>query len=103
MARRDARGVRPFSRNGYNFGDRFPLIAGAIEALPVRSCFIDGEAIVVDSHGLSVFDLLRYRQHDCAAVPTTRSLGAGETLAKIARSTNVSHMAISRLGVTYMS
>jgi hypothetical protein len=68
MARRDARRIRLFSRNDYNFGDRFPLIAKAIEALPVRSCLIDGEAIVVDSLGLSVFDLLRYRQHDCAAV-----------------------------------
>jgi bifunctional non-homologous end joining protein LigD len=36
--------------------------------LPVRSCFIDGEAIIVDRTGLSVFDLLRYRQHDRAAV-----------------------------------
>jgi hypothetical protein len=36
--------------------------------LPARSCFIDGEAIVVNSDGLSVFDLLRYRQHDGAAV-----------------------------------
>jgi ATP-dependent DNA ligase len=68
MARRDGRGVRLFSRNGYNFGDRFPLIVEAIESLPVGSCLIDGEAIVVDSGGLSVFDLLRYRQHDRAAV-----------------------------------
>ena len=37
MARRDARGVGLFSRNGYNFGDRIPLIAKAIEALPVRA------------------------------------------------------------------
>jgi ATP-dependent DNA ligase len=34
----------------------------------VQSCFIDGEAIVVDANGLSVFDLLRYRQDDGAAV-----------------------------------
>ena len=68
MARRDESGVRLFSRNGYDFADRFSLIAKAIAALPVRSCFIDGEAIVVDSTGLSVFDLLRYRQHDGAAV-----------------------------------
>ena len=33
-----------------------------------RGCFIDGEAIVVDSTGLSVFDLLQYRQHDRAAM-----------------------------------
>jgi ATP-dependent DNA ligase len=38
------------------------------ESLSVRSCFIDGKAIVVDRRGLSVFDLLRYRQHDRAAV-----------------------------------
>ena len=36
--------------------------------LPVRSCFIDGEAIVVDESGLSVFELIRYRQRDSAAV-----------------------------------
>jgi bifunctional non-homologous end joining protein LigD len=40
----------------------------ALENLPVRSCFIDREAIVVDRTGLSVFDLLRYRQNDRAAV-----------------------------------
>jgi bifunctional non-homologous end joining protein LigD len=68
MARRDERGARLFTRNGYDFADRFPLIARAVEALPAHSCFIDGEAIVVDSTGLSVFDLLRYRQHDGAAV-----------------------------------
>jgi bifunctional non-homologous end joining protein LigD len=68
LARRDENGVRLFTRNGYDFSDRFPLIAEAVAALPIRSCFIDGEAIVVDGNGLSVFDLLRYRQHDGAAV-----------------------------------
>jgi ATP-dependent DNA ligase len=68
MARRDGRGVHLFSRNGDNFGDRFPPIAGAIEAMSDRSCLIDGEAIVVDSRGVSVFDLLRYQQNDRAAV-----------------------------------
>src|ERR1700719_2684112 len=68
MARRDAKGVRLFTRNGFNFADRFPMIVAALKNLPVRSCFIDGEAIVVDKNGLSVFDLLRYRQHDRAAV-----------------------------------
>jgi len=33
----------------------------------VDNCIIDGEAIVVDQSGLSIFDLLRYRQHDHAA------------------------------------
>jgi len=47
---------------------RFPRIAEAIESLSVQSCIIDGEAIVVDKNGLSVFDLIRYRQNDRAAV-----------------------------------
>ena len=34
----------------------------------MRSCFIDGEAIVVDETGLSVFELLRYRLRDHAAL-----------------------------------
>ena len=37
-------------------------------SLPVQSCFIDGEAIAVDERGLSVFDFLRYRCHDHAAI-----------------------------------
>src|SRR6516164_10196417 len=68
MARRDGRGIRLYTRNGYNFADRFPNIVQAVASLPVRSCFIDGEAIVVDENGLSVFELLRYRRHDHAAV-----------------------------------
>ena len=68
LARRDANGVRLFTRNGYNFADRFPRIVEAVANLPVQSCFIDGEAIVVDESGLSVFELIRYRQHNDAAV-----------------------------------
>ena len=60
--------MRLYIRNGYDFADRFPRIVEAIKNLPVRSCFIDGEVVVVNSDGLSVFDLLRYRQHDHAAV-----------------------------------
>jgi bifunctional non-homologous end joining protein LigD len=68
LARRDRTGVRLYTRNGYNFAARFPMIVEAIASLPVRSCFIDGEAIVVDANGLSVFNMIRYRQHDRAAV-----------------------------------
>jgi hypothetical protein len=48
-------------------GDRFPRIVEAVASLPVRLGFIDGEAIVADRDGLSVFELLRHRQHDGAA------------------------------------
>ena len=57
-----------FTRNGYDFAARFPKIAASVENLPVRSCVVDGEAIVVNRDGLSVFDMLRYRQFDHAAV-----------------------------------
>jgi bifunctional non-homologous end joining protein LigD len=68
IARRDAKGVRLFTRNGYDFTARFPKIVDAIASLPVRSCVVDGEAIVVDERGLSIFDALRYRLGDHAAV-----------------------------------
>jgi bifunctional non-homologous end joining protein LigD len=68
LARREGDRVRLFTRNGYDFTARFPKIASGMAALSVRSCVVDGEAIVVNRQGLSVFDLIRFRQHDCAAV-----------------------------------
>ena len=68
LGRRDAQGVRLFTRNGYDFTTRFPKIAEAICRLSVGACLIDGEAIVVNANGLSVFDALRYRLRDHAAV-----------------------------------
>jgi bifunctional non-homologous end joining protein LigD len=67
LARKDGNRVKLITRNGYDFADRYPLIVDGIANLPVETCIIDGEAIVVDQNGLSVFDLLRYRQHDHAA------------------------------------
>lgn len=64
LAHRDAAGVRLITRNGYDFSERFPLIVAAVGALPARSCVIDGEAIACDENGLSVFDMIRWRQHD---------------------------------------
>src|SRR6516165_9995157 len=68
MARRDGMGVRLYTRHGYNFADRFPRIVEAVAKLPVQSCFIDGEAIVIDERGLSTFDLLRSWRNDDVAV-----------------------------------
>jgi bifunctional non-homologous end joining protein LigD len=48
MARRDAVGVRLFTRNGYNWSARFPAILEAGSALQAHSCLIDGEAIAYD-------------------------------------------------------
>jgi bifunctional non-homologous end joining protein LigD len=59
LAHRRGRSIRLTTRNGYDLADRFPLIADAIETLPIRSCVIDGEAIVCDDSGLAVFNLIR--------------------------------------------
>ncbi len=59
LAHRQGRSTRLITRNGRDLADRFPLAAAAIEALPIRSCVIDGEAIVCDDNGLAVFDLIR--------------------------------------------
>ena len=59
LAQRDSAGVRLFTRAGNDFSHRFPVIATAVGKHPVRSCLIDGEAIVCDENGLAVFDLIR--------------------------------------------
>jgi bifunctional non-homologous end joining protein LigD len=60
--------VRLYTRGGYDWRDRFTLIAEAVASLSVRSCLIDGEVIVCGDSGLAEFDLLRGRQHDGEAV-----------------------------------
>jgi bifunctional non-homologous end joining protein LigD len=59
LARRDNAGVRLITRAGNEFSSRFPFIAMAVGKLPVRSCLIDGEAIVCNESGLAVFELIR--------------------------------------------
>jgi bifunctional non-homologous end joining protein LigD len=56
--------VRLITRNGHDFAGRFPLIIAAVAALPARSCVVDGEAIACEKNGLSVFEMIRWRQHD---------------------------------------
>ena len=67
LARKDGDQVKLITRNGYDFASRYALIVDAIASLPVETCIIDGEAIVVDQTGLAIFELLRYRRHDHAA------------------------------------
>ena len=68
LAHRRGRSVRLVTRNGYDFADRFPLVTAAIEELPVKSCIIDGEAIVCDDSGLAVFDLIRGHATNAGAI-----------------------------------
>src|SRR5215472_8427135 len=59
LALRDSADVRLITRAGNDFSGRFPFIATAVGKLPVRSCLIDGEAIVCDENGLADFELIR--------------------------------------------
>jgi ATP-dependent DNA ligase len=59
MARRDPIGIRLLTRNGHDWSPRYPLIVEAVNRLKVRSCLIDGEAVVCDDKGLAVFERLR--------------------------------------------
>jgi len=68
LARKDAAGVRLITRAGNDFSSRFPFIAMAVGSLPVRSCLIDGEAIVCDENGLAVFELIRGHRTVASAV-----------------------------------
>jgi bifunctional non-homologous end joining protein LigD len=68
LARRNDAGVQLITRAGNDFSRRFPFMAMAVTSLPVRSCLIDGEAIVCDKSGLAVFELIRCRGTIASAV-----------------------------------
>jgi bifunctional non-homologous end joining protein LigD len=67
LAKRQGPRVRLISRNARDLTHRFPLIAAAISSLASDSCVIDGEAIVCDGNGLSVFELIRNYRHGSSA------------------------------------
>jgi bifunctional non-homologous end joining protein LigD len=68
LAHRRGRSVRLVTCNGTDLADRFPPAAAAIEAPPVRSCVVDGEAIVCDDGELSMLDLIRGHAANARAV-----------------------------------
>ena len=51
--------ARILTRNGYDWTDRFPSIAGAAISLSARSFVIDGEAVALDESGRPDMALLR--------------------------------------------
>jgi bifunctional non-homologous end joining protein LigD len=48
--------ARVFTRNGYDWSDRYPSIIRAASHLPCQSAIIDGEAILPDGDGASDFE-----------------------------------------------
>jgi bifunctional non-homologous end joining protein LigD len=75
MVRGDGGGVRIITRRGYDWTDRYPLIAAAARQISAASFLIDGEAVLADERGLAIFELLRRRTFDRVAscTPSTSS------------------------------
>jgi len=49
------------TRNGNDYTEVFPEIARAVQALPLDSCIVDGEVVVLDAGGIPRFSLLQRR------------------------------------------
>src|ERR671937_1351419 len=64
IARKNGAQVRLYSRPGNTLTYRFPLIVETLARLRSRSCIIDGEAVACDDNGVTLFNRVRYRQHD---------------------------------------
>ena len=56
--------VRLFTRNGFDWTERYPRIREAVAALRTAAAVIDGEAVCCDEAGVAVFDKLHSRAHD---------------------------------------
>ncbi len=56
--------VRLFTRNGFDWSDRYPRISAAVAGLGTASATIDGEAVWCDGPGLAIFDKLHSRAYD---------------------------------------
>src|SRR5262245_32851072 len=64
LVRRNGARVRLFTRNGYDWSDRYPLIVEAVGRLRVRSVALDGEAVIWGENGAADFDQLHARGCD---------------------------------------
>jgi ATP-dependent DNA ligase len=56
--------VRLFTRRGYDWTDRFPLIVGAVAALQSSALVLDGEAVCCDADGVASFEKLHSQAHN---------------------------------------
>src|SRR6266536_3373560 len=51
--------ARAYTRNGFDWSNRYPGIVSAAAKLSCRSAMIDGEVIVQEDRGVSDFEALR--------------------------------------------
>jgi bifunctional non-homologous end joining protein LigD len=68
IVHRDGSRISCFTRNGHDWGDRFPGIVLAARRLNAESFVIDGEVVVLREDGRSDFNALRGKRRNDAAV-----------------------------------
>jgi bifunctional non-homologous end joining protein LigD len=67
IARKQGDRVRLFTRRGYDWSHKFPLIVGALRALPEPVIVLDGEAVVCGRDGVADFEKLDSGEYDDCA------------------------------------
>ena len=64
IVQRDGKRVRLFTRNGFDWSDKYPLITEAALRIRSTSFVLDGEAVLLGVDGISDFDGLHSRKHN---------------------------------------
>ena len=64
IIQRDGDRVRLFTRNGYDWTSRYPLIVEAARRIRTKQFVLDGEAVLLGVDGISDFDGLYSGQHN---------------------------------------
>ena len=64
IVRKQGDQVRLFTRRGFDWTGRYPLIAHAAAKLPASSAIIDGEAVYCDDAGVANFEKMHSRAYD---------------------------------------
>jgi bifunctional non-homologous end joining protein LigD len=68
IVRRTGEGVRLFTKGGYDWSKRYPVVTRAAAALKVQSATLDGEIVVCVPDGVSDFARLHSRGYDHQAI-----------------------------------
>ncbi|MBV9751847.1 MAG: DNA ligase [Hyphomicrobiales bacterium] len=64
IARCEGKAVKLYSKNGFDWSRRYPLIAEALGQLRISSIVLDGEAVILDPNGRHDFDALWSHSRD---------------------------------------
>jgi bifunctional non-homologous end joining protein LigD len=108
IVQREGKRVWLFTRNGYDWSNRFPLIFEAALRHRTSSFVLDGEAVLLGVDGRSDFDGLHSRQHDeeVQFYAFDMLVADGEDIRKLPlhlRKTNLARMLARRVDGIFLS